>query len=282
MTATSLRCYIKAIGIIAPGISHWSEAEQVFLNPQTYTPQPVDKKLTTLLPANERRRTTRVTQLALAAAQQTGTAEQLQHCLQVFTSCHGDLSTFNHIGLSLNMAGRPVSPTRFHNSVHNAPAGYWSIASNSQTASSSICAYNDSFAAGLLEAAVQLNASDNLTQRDCLLVCYDEIPPDVFLPQFNISEEFACALLLSPSPDNALAHIEISINNSTQNQATQDITTLADSHLEKLRLANPQAMVLPLLNAIIQLKQHSEPVSETICLPYLEQGMRIVISAVAL
>lgn len=276
ITGISLSFYIKSIGIIAPGFDNWSEAEQVLLNPKIYTPQPVAKKLTSLLSGNERRRATRVTQLALAAAQQIGAAEQLRHCLQIFTSSHGDLSTFNHIGLSLNMSGRPVSPTRFHNSVHNAPAGYWSIASNSQTASSSICAYNDSFAAGLLEAAVQLNASDNPIRNDCLLVCYDEIPPDAFLPQFNISEEFACALLLSQSAQNALAKIEITLNNGTQ-----AITALADSHLEKLRLANPQALVLPLLNAIAQLSQNPEQFGETICIPYLEQGMNIVITAAA-
>ena len=48
---------------------------------------------------------------------------------------------------------REVSPTSFHNSVHNAPAGYWSIATGSRLASTSICAYDVSFAAGLLEAA---------------------------------------------------------------------------------------------------------------------------------
>ncbi|MCP3850831.1 MAG: beta-ketoacyl synthase chain length factor [Gammaproteobacteria bacterium] len=95
------------------------------------------------------------------------------------------------------MEGRPVPPTRFHNSAHNAPAGYWSIATKSQTASTSITAYRNSLSASLLEALMQLNASDNNQQRDCLLVCYDEIPPQAFCSQLHDTQEFACALTLS-------------------------------------------------------------------------------------
>ncbi len=270
-----LSCYIKAIGITAPGIKNWHEAQSIFQHPGTHSIAPIDKKLETLLPANERRRATRVTQLALSAAQQTGDSKELSQCLQIFSSSNGDLATFNQISLALAMDGRPVSPTRFHNSVHNAPAGYWSIATQSQTASTSITAYNDSLAAGLLEAAVQLNSTDNKQQRDCLLVCYDETPPAAFhsqltsplTPQLTMKQEFACALTLSQNSDNALARIEISSGNGMD-----AITALSDNSLEELRLSNPQASILPVLNAIAQQKQ------ETITLPYFEQGLNVQIS----
>lgn len=266
-----LSCYIKAIGITAPGIKNWHEAQSIFQHPGTHSIAPIGKKLETLLPANERRRATRVTQLALSAAQQTGDPKQLSQCLQIFSSSNGDLTTFNQISLALAMDGRPVSPTRFHNSVHNAPAGYWSIATQSQTASTSITAYNDSLAAGLLEAAVQLNSADNTQQRDCLLVCYDETPPPAFLSQLTspltMKQEFACALTLSQNSDNMLARIEISSGNGME-----AITALSDSSLEELRLSNPQASILPVLNTIAQQKQ------ETIILPYFEQGLNVRIS----
>ena len=130
-----LSLYLKSVGVVAPGINNWNEAIEIFKQPENYVPLPVAKKLETLLPANERRRAARVTQLALYAAQQTGAPETIKHCLQIFSSAHGDVNTFHQISLALAMPGRPVSPTRFHNSVHNAPAGYWSRAGRAQRGS---------------------------------------------------------------------------------------------------------------------------------------------------
>ena len=261
-----LNCYIKAVGITAPGINNWTDAKVIFHSPENYSIRPVAKKLETLLPANERRRATRVTQLALSAAQQTAEQETLCQCLQIFSSSNGDLTTFNQISLALAMDGRPVSPTRFHNSVHNAPAGYWSIATQSQTASTSITAYTDSLASGLLEAAVQLNSSDNPFHRDCLLVCYDEVPPKAFASEQHTSEEFACALILSQKPENALARLEISLGNG------ESPSILSHDILEQLRFSNPQAAILPLLFAMAKQSSHD---SKIITLPYFEQGLNV-------
>ena len=49
-------------------------------------------------------------------------------------------------------AERLISPTRFHNSVHNAAAGYWGIATGATPAANALCADDASFGAGLLEA----------------------------------------------------------------------------------------------------------------------------------
>ncbi len=277
-----LSLYLKAIGLIAPGMNSWKEAHQVLIQPDQYQPVAIARKLDTLLPANERRRAARVTQLALYAAQQTGT-DDFSQCLTVFSSSNGDVSTFHQISQALTMAGRPVSPTRFHNSVHNAPSGYWSIATQSQTPSTSLTAYTDSFVAGLLEAAVQLNASDNQQHRDCLLVCYDECPPAPFEPLITITEEFSCALRFSHSDNN-----NHSINSTYANEANliarldialspepSPVNTMSDTRLEKLRLSNPQARILPLLDAIAH-QRH-----ETIRLPYFEQALEITITPVA-
>jgi len=264
-----LSVYLQAIGILAPGMADWNEACDVLIHPDKYSPIPVAKKLQTILPANESRRATRVTQLALHAAQQAMTQASHSHCLQIFSCSNGDLSTFHQISQALAMAGRPVSPIRFHNSVHNAPAGYWSIATRSQTASTSITAYSDSFSAGLLEAAVQLNASDNTQNRDCVLVCYDEIPPVPFQAQMPITEEFSCALRLSQNAENALCKMDISIGNGTRS-----LTQLSSPGLEQLRQANPQAIILPLLDAIAHQRQGE------ITLAYFEQGLDVQLTSI--
>jgi hypothetical protein len=53
-----------------------------------------------------------------------------------------------------------LSPTRFHHSVHNAASGYWAMASHSMAASTALSAFQNSFAAGLLEAATQCAADE--------------------------------------------------------------------------------------------------------------------------
>lgn len=267
-----LSLYLKSVGIVAPGIESWNAAVNIFKQPDNYLLTPVAKKLETLLPANERRRAARVTQLALYAAQQTGHAEKISQCLQVFSSANGDVSTFHHISLALAMAGRPVSPTRFHNSVHNAPAGYWSIATQSQTASTSLTAGIDSFSAGLLEAAVQLNANDNQQGRDCLLVCYDEIPPGPFQTLIKISEEFACALRFTgkDQQDSAIARLDIKLRDDGPPEQQ-----LSSATLEQLRQANPQALALPLLE-VVALQRH-----KTIKLNYFEQCLEIEVTPTA-
>src|SRR3546814_3129393 len=54
------------------------------------------------------------------------------------------------------IAPRSISPTKFHNSVHNAAAGYWTIGSGCMHASTAVSAFDASFAQGLVEALAQL------------------------------------------------------------------------------------------------------------------------------
>src|SRR5205085_5133320 len=112
------------------------------------------------LPAAERRRTGAVIRLALTTGLQALANGGLSaaEVMTVFTSSGGDGQVIHEICEALASAHREVSPTRFHNSVHNAPAGYWGIATRSHAASTSLCAFDWSFAAGLLEACAQVAA----------------------------------------------------------------------------------------------------------------------------
>ena len=62
-----------------------------------------------------------------------------------------------------------LSPTKFHNSVHNAAAGYWSIGTGSYAPYTAISAYRYTFAAGLLETLAQVVSEG----RPILLVAFD-------------------------------------------------------------------------------------------------------------
>ncbi len=111
-----------------------------------------------LLPPNERRRASDGVLLALKAAEDAVamSGHAAAALPSVFTSAHGDLGIVDVLARTLATEPLALSPTRFHHSVHNAASGYWSIASGSPEASTALAAYDTSFAAGLLEALVQL------------------------------------------------------------------------------------------------------------------------------
>jgi len=239
--------YVQAVSIIAPGINNWDEAQAFFCKKKTYNVQKVTKKLSTMLPPNESRRCSRTTKLALSSIQQLAgqTSFDRQNSRYVFSSCNGDLTVFHHISSALAQEGRPVSPIKFHNSVHNAPAGYASIVLQSHAPSTSITGYKDSFANGLLEAAVQ----SSISRQTCLFTAYDEVPPAPLYALFPIEDDFACSLLLMPvsnkeNKEEMLCRLDITITHK------QKISIMAEDVFEQLRQSNPQAKVLPLLAAI--------------------------------
>jgi hypothetical protein len=74
----------------------------------------------------------------------------------VFTASGADGHNCHALCEQLATDDRQISPTRFHNSVHNAAAGYWGIATGSMAPCQVICAYDASFGAGLLDALAQV------------------------------------------------------------------------------------------------------------------------------
>ena len=127
-------------------------------------PQPM------LLPPNERRRAPDTVALALAVAQAACTNAGRDPALlpTVFASTYGDMAITDYMCGTLARAPTMLSPTRFHNSVHNAAAGYWSIATGCRQPYCALGAGAYTFAAGLFAAALQACADET----DVLLVAY--------------------------------------------------------------------------------------------------------------
>ena len=101
---------------------------------------------------------------------------------------------------------RLVSPTQFHNSVHNAAAGYWTIGTGSAAATTSLGCHDATFAAALLKAMAELHV-----ERHPMLLClYDAVLPEPLLARRPAGAPFAAAVVLTPEPtDAALAGIEV-------------------------------------------------------------------------
>jgi hypothetical protein len=87
----------------------------------------------------------------------------------VFASTHGDLAITDYVAATLASEPRALSPTKFHNSVHNAAAGYWTIGNGCTAPATAVSAHAASFAQGLLEALSLLAAGHGAV----LLAAYD-------------------------------------------------------------------------------------------------------------
>jgi hypothetical protein len=176
----------------------------------------------------------------------------------VFASSCGDLDIVDKICSALTLDDKPVSPTQFHNSVHNAQSGYWAIANQVHQASNSISAFNGSFSAGLLEASTVVN----IEQVPVLLVVYDRPAPGVLFSSAPSRYEFAMAIVLVPEQrEGSLASLQIDLCEAGQNENKQ--SKCHSSVLEEVRLGCPAARALPLLENLAR-KDSAE-----IVLPYL-------------
>jgi hypothetical protein len=236
-----MRAYLEGIGLVGPGLRGWQESRDVLAGARHYAAAPAAIPPSELLPPAERRRAGIPVRLALAAgaAAFAAAGRDAAATATVFASSEGDGQILNELCSTLAAPGREVSPTRFMNSVHNAAAGYWSIATRSREPSTSLCRYDSSFAAGLLECAAQV-AVDG---RAAALIAYDEPYPEPLHAVRPIEGEFGVALVMAPEPERALAVLEISLGEGGE-------TRLLDPALERLRLSNPAARSLPLLAAL--------------------------------
>jgi hypothetical protein len=259
----TLTVHLQGIGVYGPGLTGWTQTADVLAGRQAYAPAPLQLPVPEALPAAERRRAGTTIKLAFAvgfeAIRQAGAdASTLR---SVFSSSGGDCDNCHAILETLASADRAVSPTRFHNSVHNAPSGYWSIATACRATTTSLCAYDGSFAAGLLEAATQVHSA----QEPCLLLTYDTPYPGPLGAPRRISQPFGLALLLAPAAGaGTLARLDLAL-------ARQAPQRLDDAALDALRLGAPAARGLPLLQAI------ARGVPGQVVLEYLE-GMSLDVS----
>lgn len=168
-TAT-LSARIEGIAFWANGLPSWADAQAFVANgllPENAAAKPSPQ----LLPANERRRAPESVAVALdVASAACAMANRDPATLpSVFASTHGDLSITDYMCATLADDPRAVSPTKFHNSVHNAAAGYWTIGAGCMRAATAISAYDASFAEGVIDALAQLADGADAV----LLVGYD-------------------------------------------------------------------------------------------------------------
>lgn len=239
-----MRVFVEGVGLCGPGLGGWDASRALLAGNAPYQSGPTAVTASELLPAAERRRAGMSVKLALAAGCEAiaAAARDAANTATVFASSSGDCDNVHHMLEALSTPARQISPTRFHNSVHNAAAGYWSIANQCRAPSTSLAGFDASFAAGLLEAACQV-AGDGAAVA---VIAYDHPYPAPLHAVRTILAAFSVALVLAPrATDHSIAALDIAF---VAREAAA--TLVAVPGLEALRNGVPAARSLPLLTVL--------------------------------
>lgn len=238
-----LQVGVAGIGAWIRGAPDWPSLSEVLRGNRGLTDDAPAKPAADVLPAAERRRAPDSVRLAVEVAQQACTMANADPARLpcVFASTYGELAITDYVCETLARAPHELSPTKFHNAVLNAPAGYWTIAAGCTTASSAVTAHDRSFAAGLLEAATYACAEGT----PVLFALCDVASTGPLAQMTRTTLAFAMALVLAPAPA-AGARLQLSLR-----PGVADALVLVALALQAVASDNPaNAHALALLAAL--------------------------------
>jgi hypothetical protein len=243
LNATPLTVAVRGIAFWASRLPGWDIARAVMRGEQAAPSVAANRPAAALLAPTERRRAPDTVALALEVAQRAcdAAAESPQMLPSVFASTHGDLAISDYMCATLASAPTLISPIKFHNSVHNAAAGYWSIGTGTYASYTALSAYRYTFAAGLLEAATQVVCD----QRSVLYVAFDieaKGPLATISPSRGL---LGVALVLSPPSAGGSHRLQLQVAAAEQLHATP-----ARSPAAGLVADNVLAPCLPLFESL--------------------------------
>lgn len=235
---------IAGVSVFGPGLPGWTAARPVLRGSDDYVATEAPLPPPTLLSPNERRRAGLATRLALFAAQQASDMAGVTpgSIPSVFATSNGDGAVVHTI-LEALAAHQAVSPTQFHNSVHNAAAGYWSIGTGSQQPTTCIAAHDATAAAALLKAVAEVQAESRP-----LLLCVYEVPLPAPLDVKHPTEgSFGVGLVLAPAgTPGGMARMAVRYNGKA---AAPDVLPRSPD-LHRLARGNAAARLLRLLETL--------------------------------
>ena len=240
-----MRVFVQGIGVWAPKLPSWHTAKAI-IRGEAPPPENVAKRPTgALLAANERRRAPDTVLLALEVAAAACADAKLDPKIlpSIFASTHGDLAVCDSMCTTLAASPDLVSPIKFHNSVHNAAVGYWTIATGAVEASTALSASNDTFAEGLLEAAVYALSE----QRPVLFVTYDIQVIGGLASVTKSDGLFGAALVIAPEAD---ADTKCGLDIELVDLSASAVTDVSTSPGEAAVAGNALAPMLPALERI--------------------------------
>ena len=241
-----MRVYVAGIGVLGPGFQGWAKSVPILRGQVPYNAEPLVLDAPGILSSRERRRSGPAIRLALNAAQEAvGQAGiPMPELAAVFGSSAGNSLEIHQILESLTTPEMLVSPTLFHNSVHNSAVGYWCISTDCHQPSTSIAAHDFTFPATVLKGVAQA-----VTEvRPVLLTVFDSPFPEPLDSKRHLVDAFAVALVLTPRPS---AESKFAMSVCWHHGARDEYTSSPGlPGVHDLFLGNPAARALPLLEAM--------------------------------
>ena len=240
-----MQAFIRGVSVCGPGLDGWTAARPILAAEQAYVPRPMQPAVPSVLAPNERRRTGTAVRLALSVAQQASEMAGIApgSIPSLFASSNADGAVMHAI-LETLAQDAPVSPTQFHNSVHNAASGYWSIATDSRQSTSCLSGHDATAAAALLKAV----AAGQVEQQPILLCVYEVPMPEPLASRRPTAGSFGAALVLAPRPDPAaLARLTMSYQ---PGPAAPEQEAPRGAVWRDLAAGNPAARLLRLLESL--------------------------------
>jgi hypothetical protein len=148
---------VEGVALWSTFLPGWECAQRILRGEEAAPTAPAPRPIPLAMPPAERRRASETVAIALDAAQSACAAAGRDPASLpcVFGSRYGDLPITDYLCATLANDPKLLSPTKFHNSVHNAPAAYWTIAVGCTRPYTSLAAGEQSFAVTLFEAILQ-------------------------------------------------------------------------------------------------------------------------------
>lgn len=235
---------VEGVSLWASRLPGWDIAAAVLTGKAEPPPVAPGRPIPEMLPPAERRRAPDSVALAIEVAARACAAAALDpsRLSSVFATTHADLAITDYLCEVLVQTPLLTSPTKFHNSVHNAAAGYWCIATGCHAPYMTVSVFDHSFSVGLLETLMQVASDGN----PVLYVAYD-IESCGPLTQVAMSRGLLGAgLVLAPECSaQSVAQLSWSIRAGSTDEATHP-----DPVNARLVQDNAMASCLPLLEVL--------------------------------
>jgi hypothetical protein len=229
-----------------------------------------------LLHPRLRRRTSTLTRAAVTAleAALAGSGVAIDQVRFVLVSSFGEIETTVDLLAQLGEPGGPVSPTKFHNSVHNTATGYLSIASGNNRESTALAGGPHNLEIGLLESLAGLAE----TGEDVVLLFAEELLPRPF-ERSDADPTFAVALHLKASASlggtgSPLGETDLELRVTNRARGPRALGASAPS-LPTPSLPTMVAPIVELLRAVASLRQGDLAVSERVLLLAPDSGSAV-------
>ncbi len=265
MSAHYFSCKVIGCGAWSDSFDSWPALVELLKNKDAVANEIKGPK-PEVIPANERRRAPLPVRLAVEtswqATQRAGVDPKELCC--VFVSGFGDTQLTDYMCKVLATDSKELSPTKFHNSVHNAAAGYWTISTGCEKAANSVAGFQDSVPLALMEAAIQCHEE----QVPILITFFDAPVSAVLTDIMGEGSSFSFSMIIAPE--------QLSFSEKTSEENILRLNVVSEScdwpvlqseqpALQRCYSNNPSARILPLLEVLLGVsgtKELQYPISE--------------------